>query len=73
MSNFIVPRDYGKPRLLRKHLVLDNEEAFELERRCFSETNLTAKPLSPRPYYSYSMDELKLPEGRFDGSHFQST
>lgn len=70
---FLVPRYYDKPRFLRKHLTLDNEEGFKLDRRRFSEMNLTAKPLSHRPYYGYSMDELKLPEGRFDASHFQST
>ncbi|XP_024032095.1 zinc finger CCCH domain-containing protein 18 isoform X2 [Morus notabilis] len=57
-----LPRDYGKPRFLRKHLMLDNEEGFKLDRRCFSEMNLTAKPSSHRSYYGYSMDELKLPE-----------
>lgn len=41
----------------------ENEQAFELERRCLSELQLAAKPLSHRPYYGYTTDELKLPEG----------
>lgn len=59
----IVGRVCDNSRFLRKHLTLNNEQAFELERRCFSEMNFAAKPLSHCSYYSYSMDELKLPAG----------
>ncbi|PON80719.1 Splicing factor-like protein [Parasponia andersonii] len=67
-----LPRVYDNSRFLRKHLILDNEQAFELERRCFSEMNFAAKPLSHRSYYSYSMDELKLQEAGTEQAEFPS-
>lgn len=58
-----VPRVCEHSRLLRKQLIEENKQAFELERRCLSELQLAAKPFSHRPYYGYSVDALKLPEG----------
>lgn len=60
-----MPRVCDNSRLLRKQLIEENEQAFERERRCLSELQLAAKPLSHRPYYGYAMDELKLSEGSF--------
>ncbi|XP_048327362.1 zinc finger CCCH domain-containing protein 18 [Ziziphus jujuba] len=67
-----MPRVCDHSRLLRKQLIEENEQAFELERRCLSELQLGAKPLSHRPYYGYSMDDLKLPEASAEQADFPS-
>ncbi|KAF3443272.1 hypothetical protein FNV43_RR12954 [Rhamnella rubrinervis] len=67
-----MPRVCDNSRLLRKQLIEENEQAFELERRCLSELQLAAKPLSHRPYYGYAMDELKLSEAPAEQTDFPS-
>lgn len=41
----------------------EQEQAFEFERRRFSEMHLAPKPLTHHSYFGYSMDELKLSQG----------
>jgi len=41
----------------------EHEKAHKFERRHFSELQLTPKHFSHRPFFGYSMNELKLSEG----------
>uniref|UniRef100_A0A2P2JL63 Zinc finger CCCH domain-containing protein 18 isoform X4 n=1 Tax=Rhizophora mucronata TaxID=61149 RepID=A0A2P2JL63_RHIMU len=61
-----VPRSCENSRLFRKQLLEEHEQAFEFERRRFSEPQLAPKPLSHHSHFGYSMDELKFSEDQGD-------
>ncbi|XP_039146376.1 zinc finger CCCH domain-containing protein 18 isoform X1 [Dioscorea cayenensis subsp. rotundata] len=54
------PRESDSSMMLKR---LGQEKMLELERRRLAEFNIVQKPLVQQPYYSFSMDEFKLPEG----------
>ncbi|XP_042490517.1 zinc finger CCCH domain-containing protein 18-like isoform X2 [Macadamia integrifolia] len=66
-----MPRICDNSRLLRKQLMEEHEQALELERRRLTELQLAPKQLT-RPYFGYSMDELKLSEACADHNEFPS-
>ncbi|KAJ4980767.1 hypothetical protein NE237_031604 [Protea cynaroides] len=66
-----VPRGFDNSRLLRKQLMEEHEQAFELERRRLADLQLAQKQLT-RPYLGYSLDELKLTEASADHNEFPS-
>ncbi|XP_062107213.1 zinc finger CCCH domain-containing protein 18 [Humulus lupulus] len=66
----LLPRVYDDSSFFRKPSMSDNEQAFEVDRRCFSEMNYAAKSLSNHSIYSYSMDELKIPDAGAEQAEF---
>ncbi|XP_010907182.1 zinc finger CCCH domain-containing protein 18 isoform X1 [Elaeis guineensis] len=60
-----IPRESDSSRMFKSKLI-EQEMISELERRHFSELNLS-KPLSQQPYSSYDMEEFKVTE---DGIEF---
>ncbi|KAJ8748599.1 hypothetical protein K2173_007589 [Erythroxylum novogranatense] len=67
-----VSRACESSRLFRKQLAEEHEQALEFERRRLSELQLPPKPLNHHSYFGYSMDVLKLSEGRGEQSDFPS-
>ncbi|KAK6149386.1 hypothetical protein DH2020_016911 [Rehmannia glutinosa] len=53
-------------RLFRRQLMEEQEHAFELERMHFSQLQLGCKSVPSQSCLGYSMDELKLPQERFN-------
>lgn len=62
IGSFLVPREFETSRLLRKQLI-EQEHAFELERRHLAELQLARKPPASQPHFGYSMDGLKVSNG----------
>lgn len=61
----LVSRCYENSRILmRKQLMEDPEQVLELERRRLAELQLMRKPVNNQPYFGYTMDGLKVSEGR---------
>lgn len=71
-----MPRESESSRLLKKHLLEEQEKIFELERRRLSELSIEQKPINQPPFFSYDMEEFKLPEGHDEfpmADHFSYT
>lgn len=58
-----MPRGYETSRLLRKQLIEEHEQAFELERMRLAGLHLAQKPPINQPYFGYSMEGLKVSDG----------
>ncbi|KAF5461172.1 hypothetical protein F2P56_020991 [Juglans regia] len=55
-----MPRGYETSRLLRKQLIEEQEQAFELQRMRLAGLHLAQKPPINQPYFGYSMEGLKV-------------
>ncbi|KAM3696229.1 hypothetical protein ACJW31_06G022500 [Castanea mollissima] len=66
-----MPREFETSRLLRKQLI-EQEHAFELERRHLAELQLACKPPASQPHFGYSMDGLKVSNVHADPFNFPS-
>lgn len=63
LSLLSVSRGCETSRFIRKQLLEEQEQAFELERRRLAELQLVRKPMPNPPYFGSYMDGLKISEG----------
>ncbi|KAG8636970.1 zinc finger CCCH domain-containing protein 18 isoform X2 [Manihot esculenta] len=59
-------RGYEASRLLRKQLMEEQEQAFEIQRRRLAELRTARKPIYNQSYFGYSTEGLKVPEDNFN-------
>ncbi|KAK9084650.1 hypothetical protein Sjap_025061 [Stephania japonica] len=59
-----IDRGFDNLRFMGKQFIEEQEQDTKIERMRLSELQLAAKQMAQRPYFGYSVDELKISEGQ---------